>query len=263
MAYRFGVPRGAVARRPHNTGLQLSARPPEGLRRPALFDAAAAFEPPGLTVRRGARLRQPSWLPPFGVPASVARGGRAAAETEIVRLRRLSPRALLISNGLGHRMAPTPPPRTRQQLRTAVTHIAYEAEALRRAVGQLNRPHRRLVIEAALLHARNLTEFFWAPSRRHKPHADGVYAIHYVPNWTRLRGALPQRPNQRYKAMCAQLAHISVRRSDRRNVVNFGAALPGLSTDLECAWGHFRTALRGTGWALLFRRAEARWRRAR
>jgi hypothetical protein len=39
---------------------------------------------------------------------------------------------------------------------------------------------RQFDLEAALVHARNLTEFFWAPTNDMRPHPDGVYAIHYV-----------------------------------------------------------------------------------
>ena len=73
------------------------------------------------------------------------------------------------------------PIRAPQELQGAITHIAYEYVALERARSAFARNNRRFDLEAALVHARNLTEFFWVPSNRRRPHSNGIYAAHYLP----------------------------------------------------------------------------------
>jgi len=64
-----------------------------------------------------------------------------------------------------------------------VTHIAYELEALERAVA---RPGKRLELEALLVHARNLREFFWKEWDPFDKFADSdVLAEHYFPSPSR------------------------------------------------------------------------------
>lgn len=111
-------------------------------------------------------------------------------------------------------MTTAPPIRKKRELLDALTHIAYEVEALDRAATRFARYSRRFDLEAALLHARNVTEFCWAPSKKHPTHKDGVYAVHYVAakRWKRLRASFSQRPNEKYAAICAQTLHVSVNR---------------------------------------------------
>lgn len=118
-------------------------------------------------------------------------------------------------------------------------------------------------LEAALIHARNLTEFFWAPTNDMRPHPDGVYAIHYVPpdRWRALMRNVSVRPSQDYSAMCAQLSHISVKRSRRDLRVNFARKVGVLKSDLEEIWSVFKFELEGTRWATTLRRATERWRK--
>ena len=56
------------------------------------------------------------------------------------------------------------PRRTQADLRAAVYHITYEREALFRAVKHFRRTEGRFPLEAALVHARNLIDFFWTPT---------------------------------------------------------------------------------------------------
>src|SRR3990172_7908706 len=145
-------------------------------------------------------------------------------------------------------MAARPAPhRTKRELHNALSHIAYEAEALSRAATHFTNRSRHFDLEAALLHARNLTEFFWAPSARHPPHNDGVYAVHYVPQHRlkALRGSFPQRPNQHYVPLCAQLSHISVRRSRRDLTVDFSRLVGPLALDLNAVWCIFQREVQG------------------
>ena len=68
---------------------------------------------------------------------------------------------------LAHRGRPRPrlPHRELAELQAAITHIAYEYVALSRASEDIRAASPDILrrdLEVALLHARNLTEFFWA-----------------------------------------------------------------------------------------------------
>lgn len=160
---------------------------------------------------------------------------------------------------------PPAPPRTKRELRNALTHVVYEAEGMRRAARAFEKNSRRFDLEAALTHARNLIEFFWAPSKSMRPHPDGVYAVHYIPTrrWSDLRAPCAVRPSQHYDALCAQLSHISVRRSRRDVRVDFGKMLPVLVADLEAIWCVFTSELQTTRWAAAMKRSIARWHKAK
>jgi hypothetical protein len=167
------------------------------------------------------------------------------------------------------RRVPRLPVRRQSELEGAITHIAYEYVGLERALEAFQRTAldgggRRFDLEAALVHARNLVDFFWVPSTRHRPHRDGVYAAHYVPlttNWVAARSSMPQRPNERYPAMCAQLAHISVTRADDGQVRDFEAALGGIAADLDEVWRRWRELL-SAAWVAALDEEVTRWRAA-
>jgi hypothetical protein len=157
----------------------------------------------------------------------------------------------------------SPPHRTRTELRSAVYHITYELEAMRRAATRFSQHDRRFDLEAALLHARNLTDFFWTPCGSRRAHRDGVYAVDFFGDpraWRTRRSALPQQPNERYDALSAQLAHISIKRNQRDVVVDFERALQRIVADLGTVWDCFLAALAGTDWPTRFRRRQLRWR---
>lgn len=173
--------------------------------------------------------------------------------TALLRTRPRMPRRTLPTN------------RTNLELRAGVEHIAYEFVALERAFQQVQdgRPDpRRFDLEAALLHARNLIDFFWAPVGRRRPHPDGIYAGHYDPVWTNGVGALPQRPNERYDAMSAQLAHISTRRIAVRGPRDLDGELDMIVGDLQVVWARWNAALNGSEWAALVDEAVRTWRDA-
>lgn len=133
-----------------------------------------------------------------------------------------------------------------------------------RAARAFTQSRRRFDMEACLVHARNLVEFFWAPTQSMRAHGDGVYAIHYIDRdeWTALRAPCSVRPCQHYKALSAQLSHISTRRSTKDVRVNFQKALPVVVADLENIWRVFSNALQSTRWAARLNRACARWHNA-
>ena len=162
------------------------------------------------------------------------------------------------------------PPRTARELQDAVTHVAYERVGLDRALHAFQRPKaqggcRRFDLEAALVHARNLTDFFWAPIRRRQPHPNGIYAAHYLPpgvDWTAIRKQFPQLPDQCYDAISAQLSHVSVARTSQNGARDFAAEIGQVATDLDAAWNRWRTELQATPWAAALDVEVSRWQAA-
>ncbi len=159
------------------------------------------------------------------------------------------------------------PHRSRPQLHDAITHIAYEYVGLERALAAFRRPQsqggqRRFDLEAALVHARNLTEFFWAPSRRRRSHRDGVYAAHYLPtpdSWGTIRTALTQLPNERFDAISSQLAHISTARS-KKGTRDFESEVIPIANALNQVWQRWTVELQGTEWPPLLDAEVASYR---
>jgi hypothetical protein len=162
----------------------------------------------------------------------------------------------------------TLPGRTSQELRDAITHIAYEFVGLERALAAFQKPRdqggeRAFDLEAALVHARNLAEFFWALSRRRPAHRDGVYAAHYLAasaSWAAIRHGLPQLPNERYDAVSKQLAHISIARSNK-GARDFEAEIPRIAATLTAVWDRWRTELQDPHWSTLLDAELTHWRR--
>ena len=158
------------------------------------------------------------------------------------------------------------PNRKQAELRAAVYHITYEREALLRAAKQFGTTNRRFPLEAALVHARNLIDFFWSPTKDRKPHRDGVYAAHFyrsVANWREVRKGVSERPSQLYDALSAQVVHISTKRTQRDVVVSFSPdEVDRLTSDLEAVWRRFLDNLAGTQWRRRLQRRAARWRQA-
>jgi hypothetical protein len=155
----------------------------------------------------------------------------------------------------------TLPKRTIGDRRSAVFHITYELEAMTRASAAFRHSHRRFDLEAALVHSRNLIEFFWCPSGSRTIHPDGVYAAHYFPSlaeWKAARLDCPQFPNELYPALCAQLSHISVRRSQRDPTTDFSRDIARLVVDLTAVWERFLSTVI-TEWVVRFRRRRQHW----
>lgn len=156
------------------------------------------------------------------------------------------------------------PSRTTQELGNTLTHVAYEFVALERALAAFHQQARQpwIRLESALIHARNLIDFFWAPIRKRRPHHNGVYAVHYVAaptDWAGIRDRLSRWPNQRYDALSAQLAHISVLRT-AGGAPDFAAEITRLSEDLNRVWADWRQQLQATPWATAVDAQVAHWR---
>jgi len=121
--------------------------------------------------------------------------------------------------------------------------------------GSMQRTGSSLDLEATLVHARNLTEFFWSGR---SPHQDGVCAKHYLPSWD--TQSLPQLPNERYGAMSNQLVHISVHRSSTGSPRDFANEIGKIAAALRQVWELWQNALQSTEWNDLLESAVNRWR---
>jgi hypothetical protein len=134
-------------------------------------------------------------------------------------------------------------------------------------VKHFRRTEGRFPLEAALVHARNLIDFFWTPTNKRKAHSDGIYAAHFyrpARAWQRLLANGTQRPSQLYDALSAQVAHISVMRSRRDVVVSFSAEeLDRLASDLELVWNQFLAGLGTTRWRSRLQTRAGKWRQAK
>jgi hypothetical protein len=106
---------------------------------------------------------------------------------------------------------------TEEQQKGMAVHVKYEIDQFRDSIVELARlkvAGRRdsawdRTLESALLHFRNLRDFFYCGP---KPHKHGVFAIHYVPSWNAKQDdAVFKKTHGRLNA---RLAHLSIRRLD-------------------------------------------------
>ena len=151
------------------------------------------------------------------------------------------------------------PVRSEPELQAGITHIAYEWIAFLQAMTRIppNPTDARWDdLEVVLLHARNLIDFFWPETGRRRAHPDGIYAVHYVADWPGAR-SLPTRPSELYSALSAQLAHISVRRTQPNVVRDFEVEIHQLAADLTVTRNAWFAALAGSDWESRIGAAEA------
>jgi hypothetical protein len=157
--------------------------------------------------------------------------------------------------------------RTLAERRALIYHITYEREALLRAAKQFRKTERRFDVEAALVHARNLIDFYWSPSNARARHPNGVYAVDYyqpATEWKTQLCSKSQYPSQLYDALSARVVHVSVERTRRDVTVAFPPdTVDRLVRDLEDVWKLFMGELVGTKWQALFQRRAAKWRQAK
>jgi hypothetical protein len=142
-----------------------------------------------------------------------------------------------------------------------VTHIAYEVVALERAASLLNGDPRAL--EASLLHARLLREFFysdWDPYSRFA--GSDVFAEHYFPDntfWRGVRNRVPPTVGRTWQAIDKQLSHITRERADPTKTQDLVAAVPGIRAELLAVWGNFLARLAGSPRHAMFQAEYATW----
>lgn len=170
-----------------------------------------------------------------------------------VRWPRLALYWILIALGTGA-IAVLTPARRREQgtgkssvdLDGAVVHVGYEMAAMRAAAIQYRAAivDRRFLLEAFLVHVRNLREFFWNKSNPKYP--DDVLAEHYFESpvaWRGVRGAKPDAIERTRDAIHRQMAHITVHRGNPSRFLQLEQEMGPLERDLNRTWGLFLKGL--------------------
>ncbi len=142
--------------------------------------------------------------------------------------------------------------RSTKDLGEALHHVAYEYVALRSALHLCSTPPSKAVFAAAfdsfLLHYRNLVEFFQHEKDRRRQRPTDLRAQDYVRAW--VTPSLPMWTHWGAKIHIL-LAHLST----RRNAIHRQAAglnherdFPGMSAEIENAWGAFADGVKGTAY---------------
>jgi hypothetical protein len=132
-----------------------------------------------------------------------------------------------------------------------LNHLAYEWLMFDHMRATWRVCRQRHVLEALLLHSRNLRDFLFGRIEQYGRHADkAVLAADYVDRWSADKG------DHRYKvlwdtdqAINAQLAHLSRRRVDPPAQRPLDREAEMIAEALATAWDSFRDALTGTHWS--------------
>lgn len=126
-------------------------------------------------------------------------------------------------------------------LERTVTHIAYEVVALEVAAQFYCDPksaHRPLLLEAFLIHVRNLRDFFWGTPKARFAHND-IFAQYYCHKWLDYRGPVPAALDRTWNAIDWQLVHITRARTNATRAETLDEDVLRLSTELRQGWEHF------------------------
>jgi len=142
-----------------------------------------------------------------------------------------------------------------------IRHIAYELEALERAAAS---PDKRFNLEAFLVHARSLRDFFWREWDPFGKFANSdVLAEHYFPSHLVWRGSKNARPTTVEQTWCAidkQLAHITRDRLYPHFVQDLEAAAPALAQEILEQWERFLAKLGADPRRSRFQAERAYWK---
>jgi hypothetical protein len=130
-------------------------------------------------------------------------------------------------------------------------------EVAAEAYCDLASPRRRLLLEAFLIHARNLREFFWSTPKPRFAHND-VFAEHYCERSREYRGAVPATLDRTWGAIDWQLVHITRARAAATRTENLDEAVPLLTAELQQAWTRFLNRLE-PAWRDRFQAEYDRW----
>ena len=125
---------------------------------------------------------------------------------------------------------PAPPSTT--ELDNLVDHVAYEVAALEASAAAFDKANLWVYLEAFLLHARLLREFFWGRRR-----ATDVSARDYCASWRE------KKPPPTVKAtkipIDKQLAHITRDRVNPKVTMDLSARVAPLRDELRATWKRF------------------------
>jgi len=143
------------------------------------------------------------------------------------------------------------PPFNTGELEQVLRHLAYERLLFEHCRSEWRKNRQRPILEAFLLHARNLRDFLFGRLEEYGRDADkAVIATDYAPTWNSDKG------NHAYQvlwntdqAINAQLAHLSRRRADPQAQRKLDNEAENLGSAIAKAWDLFRGALSSTPWA--------------
>lgn len=162
----------------------------------------------------------------------------------VTMLRRALARAFRGAAQLLEQSSPHGPPSPKEMDRM-ISHIAYEVAALESASSRWAGD--RLVLEALLLHVRNLRDFFWLEWNATSRFAgNDLFAENYfsaAETWRRARGSKPPAVSQTWRAINSQLAHISRDRIRPKRQRSLDTVAPDLVAEVLAAWAAFLGAL--------------------
>lgn len=108
---------------------------------------------------------------------------------------------------------------TDEQQKAMAVHVKYEIDEFRNSIQELARLKQvgrrdsewNRALESALLHFRNLRDFFYGDGNHHK---SDVFAAHYIPSWNAKSGEDDPVFKVTHRRINQKLAHLTIERID-------------------------------------------------
>ena len=145
------------------------------------------------------------------------------------------------------------------ELEALTEHVAYELAAMEASAEAYTQSRLWLPLDAFLLHARQLRDFFWVRwSPTSKFAESSVLAEHYSASCRGVRGGYPVAIERTKGAIDKQLAHITRERNKPGLAIDLANEVTPLRTELIATWKRFLQHLGADKSAQSFRNAVAK-----
>lgn len=143
------------------------------------------------------------------------------------------------------------PPFAPGELDGLLSHLAYELLMFEYTQSEWKTTRRPPVLEAFLLHARNLRDFLFDIIGSQRRDADkALLAVHYAVGWDAQKGRHEYKVLwETEQAINAQLAHLSRKRIDPKATVALDQRAEEIGAAIQKAWASFYKALEATPWS--------------